>query len=76
MLFGIEREWTRTPPGGASPTSLLSTAAVEAAKVQWAQGYSGWLGVAISGSQPGSSAVASLPSSEALRIAVIGRQKL
>ena len=55
--------------------------------VPWAAGYSGWLGVVMSGRQPGSSMVLGLPSSnpgtgpkpsavtEAGSIAVTGRQK-
>ena len=37
-------------------------------------GYSGWLGVVISGDQAGSAVVAALPSRLAPRIAVTGRQ--
>ena len=74
--FGTRLDATRTPDGGLLPYSVFISTAVAADWVQWAQGYSGWLGVAISGSQPGSGVVAGLPSSAALRIAVIGRQKL
>jgi len=50
------------------------TSAIAAAEPQYPHGYSGWLGVLISGTQPGSASVSELPSASALRIAVIGRQ--
>jgi diguanylate cyclase (GGDEF)-like protein len=59
------------PPGAASAASTVTSAAV---RVQWAQGYSWCNGVSMSEVQPGSRSVSGLPSSSALRIAVIGRQ--
>ena len=59
---------------GALPTSAFSTAPTAAARMAWPLGYSGCIGVSISGVQPGSATVASLPSMSPLRIAVTGRQ--
>src|SRR5258706_3830702 len=61
---------------GPVPNSDSNTALTVLEVIQCPQGYSGCNGVSISGSQPGSRVVASLPSMSPLRIAVIGRQKL
>ena len=61
---------------GPLPISACSTAPSDAASTQWAQGYSGCIGVSMKGAHVGSRSVASLPSLSPLRIAVTGRQKL
>src|SRR6266850_1068259 len=61
---------------GPPPISASSTAPRDADTMQWAQGYSGCIGVSMNGVQPASRSVALLPSLSALRIAVIGRQRL
>src|SRR5262245_54857586 len=60
---------------GPVPISATSTAASEAETMQWAQGYSGCIGVSMNGVQPASRVAGSLPS-RPFRIAVTGRQKL
>src|SRR5262245_32309036 len=57
------------------PNSASRTVATAVAVMQWAHGYSGCMGVSISGIQVGSVSVAALLSMSPLRIAVIGRQK-
>jgi hypothetical protein len=52
-----------------------NTPAVVAARMAACDGYSGCIGVALSGVQPGSRSVASLPSRSPLRTAVTGRQR-
>jgi hypothetical protein len=69
----MEREPTRTPLPGAHGLGLHHFGDGGGAAAMGA-GIFGWLGVAISGSQPASAAVAALPSSSPLRIAAIGRQ--
>src|SRR5713226_291295 len=59
---------------GPAPNSDSRTDLVAAEVMQCAQGYSGWRGVSMVGSQSGTRVVASLPSISPLRIAVIGRQ--
>ncbi|MDT4858995.1 hypothetical protein FQZ97_934890 [compost metagenome] len=77
----------RTTPGsvalvvlstGSGPLrpSAFSTVATVPARMQCAQGYSGCIGVSISGAQLASRSVPSWPSRSPLRIAVTGRQKL
>src|SRR4030095_8731134 len=66
LSFGDER-----PPSSAS-----STAPSDADTMQWAHGYSGCMGVSMNGVQLGARAVASLPSTSPLRMAVTGRQRL
>ena len=61
---------------GPLPISARSTAPVAAERMQCAHGYSGCMEVSMSGAHDGSRYVALLPSMSALRIAVIGRQKL
>src|ERR1700741_5646930 len=61
---------------GLAPISACSTAPSEADTMQCAHGYSGCIGVSMSGVQLGSRSVASLPSASPLRMAVTGRQKL
>ncbi len=61
---------------GPRPISASSTAPTAPETMQWAQGYSGCIGVSMSGSHAASRSVASLPSMSPLRIAVTGRQKL
>src|SRR5215470_7461664 len=56
---------------GPEPISAASTALIAPDTMQWAQGYSGCIGVSMNGSQPGSPASPSV-----LRMAVTGRQKL
>src|SRR5438552_2444526 len=59
------------------PRNEVSTVATAPALVHpWALGYSGWLGVAISGAQVGSARVTGLPSVSPAGMAVTGRQKL
>jgi hypothetical protein len=60
----------------ASPPVDSITAAAAALRMQWAQGYSGCMGVASSGCQVASISVSGFPSESPLRIAVTGRQKL
>jgi hypothetical protein len=62
--------------GIASPKKALRTEAADDSEMQWAHGYSGCIGVGMSGSQAASRSVASFPSMSPLRIAVTGRQKL
>src|SRR5262249_46669617 len=72
----------RSTPGSASelvtngspPNNRVRTVAAAPLKVLWPEMYSGNGGVAISGSQLGSAAVAGLPSVSASGIAVTGRQ--
>ena len=61
---------------GLLPISAFSTVPSAPARMLCALGYSGCIGVSISGAQVASGSVASLPSSSPLRIAVLGRQKL
>ncbi len=61
---------------GSVPTSMRMMVAMVAAIMQCAHGYSGWMGVTISGNHPGSRSVAALSSRSPLRMAVMGRQKL
>src|SRR5258707_9121611 len=58
------------------PSTALTTPATLPLRMQWAQGYSGCVGVSPSGCQVASRSVAGLPSISPLRIAVTGRQKL
>src|SRR5258706_11964543 len=69
--------------GTSLPNTLLSTTPAADDVMQWAHGYSGCIGVSPDGSddwpngrQEGSRGVALLPVRSALRMAVIGRQKL
>src|SRR5215470_14085705 len=75
----------RTTPGAVAlvietagmsfPNSDCKTPAAADEVMQWAQGYSGCIGVSPSGDQLASRAVAGLSLRSALRIAVIGRQR-
>ena len=60
----------------ASPATLRRTVETAPDVMQWAQGYSGCIGVSMNGIQDALRSVASLPSLSPFLIAVIGRQKL
>src|ERR1700693_1667311 len=60
----------------AVPSAISIVVASALLTMQWAQGYSGCIGVLSIGCQVASRSVAGLSSMSPLRIAVIGRQKL
>ena len=60
----------------SAPKCRSATAAITAASIAACEGYSGCIGVALSGVHVASRSVASLSSRSPLRIAFTGRQKL
>ena len=74
--FGSKRSTIVKGIAGLGPNTDSRTPTDRPLMMAACDGYSGCIGVSLSGIQPGSRSVASLLSMSALRIAVTGRQKL
>ena len=73
VTFGAKGLASSTSTNFEALKILIKTFAAVDEAMQWAQGYSGCVGVSINGSQERSGSVTRLPSSARLRMAVTGR---